>query len=136
MIQAAQSRFPESQVCYAGVDEFEARAAGQTAGLPLKAAYQMLRRTGARIRLLPGDPATAIPRGANTLAKVDLLVISAGITPESLAPAWLYVPRVLSEQSLVVHERSDSVGSPVGFRVVSRRRIEELAIRATGRRAA
>ena len=136
MIQVAQRRCPDSQVCYVGVDQFEARATDEEAGLPLKAAYQMLRRTGARVRLLPGDPLTAISRAANSMAKVDLLVVSGGLSRPSLASAWLYIPRLLSDQSLVVQGRFDESGRPAGFRVVSARHVEELAMRAAGRRAA
>jgi len=136
MVQVAQRRCPDSQVCYVGVDQFEARATDEEAGLPLKAAYQMLRRTGARVRLLPGDPLTAISRAANSMAKVDLLVVSGGLSRPSLASAWLYIPRLLSDQSLVVQGRFDESGRPTGFRVVSARHVEELAMRAAGRRAA
>jgi hypothetical protein len=70
------------------------------------------------------------------MAKVDLVVISAGVKLEALAPAWLYIPRMLGDPSLVVHERSTASAGPVGFRVVSARQVEELAARAAALRAA
>jgi hypothetical protein len=136
MIQAAQRRFPGTQVRYAGVDQFEAGAPGDGAGMPLKSAYQTLRVTGASIRLLPGDPLTAISRAANSMAKVDLLVVSAALDWHGLARTWLYVPRMLRDRSLVVCEQTAADGRKASFRVLSARHIEELAQRAAGRRAA
>ena len=136
MIEVAHRRFPEGQVCYTGVDQFEARDIIRGAVLPLKSAYQMLRRTGARVRLLPGDPLNVISRAANSMAKVDLLVVSVGAEPVSLARMWLYVPRFLHAESLVVCERANREGTQTGFRVLPVRHVSELARRATGRRAA
>lgn len=136
MIEVAQRRYPESQVCYTGVDEFEARCGDDGPAVPLKSAYQMLRRTGARVRLLPGDPLAAISRAANNMAKVDLLVISSSVNRESLGRAWLYVPRLLDNASLVVYEQLQRTGKGAGFRVLSARHVGELAQRGAGRRAA
>ena len=136
MIQAAQRRFPGSQVRYAGVDQFEARGPEDGPGMPLKSAYQTLRATRASIRLLPGDPLAAISRAANSMAKVDLLVVSAAHDLRGLARTWLYVPRMLHERSLVVCEQTAACDRKAGFRILSAQHVEELAQRAAGRRAA
>ncbi|MGQ9574022.1 MAG: hypothetical protein ACUVUC_01765 [Thermoguttaceae bacterium] len=135
MIAVAQSHFPPGELSYTGVDPFEARAPETQPGLSLKAAYQMLRATGARIRLLPGDPFAALSRAANSLGKVDLVVVSAAVEPANLSKAWFYVPRLLHAHSLVVWERLAADRRP-GFRVGSLRHVEELARRAGPRRAA
>jgi hypothetical protein len=136
MIRVAQRRFPGSQVRYAGVDQFEARVSGDGPGIPLKSAYQMLRATGANVRLLPGDPFSAISRAANSMAKVDLLVVSSGLDAQSLGQTWRYVSRILHGQSLVVCEQPKVGSRRAGFRILSARHVEELAERARGRRAA
>jgi hypothetical protein len=136
MIRAAQRRFPGSQVRYTGIDQFEARGAEDGPGIPLKSVYQILRATSANVRLLPGDPFGALSRAANSMAKVDLLVVSAGLDLHSLGQAWRYVPRILHDRSLVVYERAEVAGRRACFRVLSARHVEELAQRAAGRRAA
>ncbi len=135
MIQVAQRHFPGREASYVGVDPFEDRRPDDGPGVPLKTAYQVLRGTGAQVRLLPGDPWSAMSRAANSMSGVDLLVVSAGWGRASLARAWLYVPRVLRAQSLVVHQQSDATGQPAGFRVLLPRHVEELAQRALRRAA-
>ncbi len=136
MILIAQRNFPGTEVQYAGVDQFEARVPEDGPGIPLKSAYQLLRATGANLRVLPGDPLGVISRAANSMAKVDLLVISAGLDIDALGRTWHYVPRLLHDHSIVVCEQSASGRRKAGFRVLSARHIEELAQRAGGRRAA
>ena len=131
MIALASSLAQGSAVQYTGVDLFEARGDG-TAGVTLKRAFCLLRPTGARVRLVPGDVLTALSRHANHLAGIDLVVISADQDPYSLGQAWLYVPRMLHAQSLVFLEKRSPQGSE--FPLMSHRDIEAAAGRALRRR--
>ncbi len=101
MLEIAGIHCPPAEICYAGIDLFETRRPGDGPPLTLKRAFQLLRATGARIRLIPGDPFTALSGAANLLAATDLLVVSAGQDPDSLAKAWDFVPRMLHAQSRV-----------------------------------
>jgi hypothetical protein len=104
MIAVAQRAARQAEIRYTGIDLFEARTDG-TERIPLKSAHKSLRRSGARIQLVPGDPYSAIARIANSMRDTDLIVISADQDPESLAMAWPYFPRMMHPASLVVQER-------------------------------
>ena len=127
MIELAQRHQPEP-VHYAGIDLFEARAA-ETPGLTLKQAHSLLGGSGAKVRLVPGDPAAALRRAANVLPQTDVLVISADQDREALSRAWFYVPRMLHERSLVFREEQLAEGTR--FRLVARIEIERLAASST-----
>ena len=135
MIEVAASRTPIGEVRYTGVDAFEARSAAEGPGLSLKAAHRLLKATGARIQLVPGDPFAALARTANSLGPPDLAIFSHGLEPVSLERAWFYLPRTLHAGSLVLEERCLPSGEVSLHEVPS----EEVAKRATGstdRRAA
>lgn len=94
---------PAAEVRYAGIDLFEARPA-DAPGLPLKQLHTLLKPIGVKVQLIPGDPFAALSRAANGLTKTDLLIISADQDAESLARAWIYVPRMLLAESRVFLE--------------------------------
>ncbi len=100
MIKLAVDGTSRSKVRYTGIDEFEMRD-DPASGLDLRVAYQTLKPSDARIRLVPGDPFTALARHANTLLDTDLLVVRADQDPASMARAWFYVPRMLHDNSVV-----------------------------------
>lgn len=136
MIEVASACASPKDVRYTGIDLFEAQASGQNTGLSLKAAHQVLKRTGATIRLCPGDPCSALARVANDLGQVDLVVVSAGVEPSSMERAWRFVPRLLHGASLVFVETELSPNGARALRCVRRREIDALASAATLRRAA
>jgi predicted O-methyltransferase YrrM len=119
---------------YAGIDMFEARSNGDGPGLALKAAHSLLATTGVKVRLVPGDPMSALSRTANSLARQDLIIISAYQDRESLAKAWFYVPRMLHETTVVLLEEPAEEGTTL--RRVSHEEIAKLATPPKGRRAA
>ncbi|MCE9605613.1 MAG: class I SAM-dependent methyltransferase [Planctomycetia bacterium] len=123
------------ETSYTGIDLFEARQNGDGAGLSLKAAHKLLAASGAKVRLVPGDPFGALSRSANAIGKQDLVIISADQDRESLAKAWFYVPRMLHETTTVLlEEKSEGVSS---LRTVSHDEIAKLAQPpGKGRRAA
>lgn len=136
MIEVARLCAPKSEVHYTGVDLFEARTGGAGSGLTVKSAHRLLKPTGARVRLLPGDPLSALSRAANTLGGTELILISVGNSLASLAPAWFYVPRMLAPSCRVLIEERSGPEGELQFRRMGRDEIERLAAAATVRRAA
>ena len=54
------------------------------------------------MQLTPGtSPADSLMRIANTVGKVDLLIVPAELDVPSQSRAWFFVPRMLHEQSVV-----------------------------------
>jgi hypothetical protein len=136
MIEVATLNAAVGDVCYTGVDLFEARPEAAGPNLTLRAAYRLLRPTGARLRLVPGDPFAALSRAANTLTGTELVVISAGHDPDALARAWFYLPRMLGRHCLVLIEKPGEPEGELALRSIARDEIERLARNATLRRAA
>jgi hypothetical protein len=136
MIEVARLQFPPDQIHYTGIDLFEARAPSDGSRTTLKSVYRQLMRTGARVQLLPGDPFMALARSANRLGGSQLLLISAAHDPGSLARAWFYVPRMLSNDALVLIEEPSGPGGERAIRHVAREEIDRLAHAASLRRAA
>ncbi len=93
----------QEEVSYTGIDLFEARPEEHSA-LSLKQAYKQLTPSGARLKLLPGDPYSALARSANSLLNTDLIIIGADQDADSLERAWFYVPRMLHGNSTVLIE--------------------------------
>jgi hypothetical protein len=126
MIRVAGLSVPPDEVHYTGIDLFESRAALDGPGMSLRMAHSLVRSTRARVRLLPGDPFGALSRAANNLRGTDLVVVSAGNDPASLAAAWFYFPRMLHDRSLVfVHDIPPEGGGTM--RQVNRAEIERWA---------
>jgi len=101
VITLAKRYHADCELHYTGIDLFEDRDVAQLP-LPLKHAYRQLRSTGARIRLVPGDTYAALARTANSLAQVELVLISQEIARESLASAWFYLPRTLAKDAVIL----------------------------------
>jgi len=131
---AARSSRSAGDVHYTGIDPFEARSTADGPGLSLKMAHRLMNGTGARIRLVPGDPLSALARTANSLGSTDLVVISHRQDPQSLAGAWFYLPRLLYPGSVVFAEQRVP-GGGLALQVVSLGEIERLAAAATRRAA-
>jgi hypothetical protein len=134
MIEMAATRVPRGDIQYAGLDPFEARGDPGGTGLSLKRAYRMLYPTGARLRLVPGDPLDELARVANSLGKVDLLVFSGGVDTSNLR-TWWFVPRLLHERTQVCIERRSADGA-TRIEWKTRAEIDELAAAGAKRRAA
>jgi hypothetical protein len=135
MINVAQLASPGQEVHYAGVDPFEGRSESDGPGLTLKAAHQLLRRDGVRVQLVPGNLADSLARVANSLGKVDLLIVPAALESPSYARAWFFVPRMLHEQSLVFVEQTLENGQML-LEIKARNEIEVLASAGVRRQAA
>jgi hypothetical protein len=129
LLEIAAWRMNGEPIRYAGNDLFECRLAGQPK-LALKQAYHDLRATGHTIRLLPGDPYSALARSANALTGTDLVLIAAGQDAASLERAWRYVPRMLHDQSLVFQQSAIGDQGQFAWRLVASEEIKRLAASA------
>src|SRR3972149_7327058 len=67
MIDAAARFAPRSEIQFVGMDPFEARSETDGPGLSLISAHRVLKPSGAKIKLIPGDPLNNIARMANDL---------------------------------------------------------------------
>lgn len=135
MIEVAGLCCPPRQIEFSAVDLFEARSAADGPGMTLKMAHRLLGGTRARVQLVPGDPHVGLARVANSLGRLDLVVISARLDPGHLGRAWFYVPRLLHDRTQVFLERL-LPGGRRSLRLVARDEIETLAAAGTLRRAA
>jgi len=108
LIEFAQLYADDRPIQYLGIDMFEGRPNGD--GIPLKTAHKTLNALGAKVQLVPGDAASALPRVANAFRDVQLLIISADQDAESIRQALSWIPRMLNEQSLVLWEVKDAKG--------------------------
>ena len=134
MLYVAADLHGAEAVRYTGIDTYDDRPDGAPP-LALKDVYRQLRATGAHIRLVPGDPLTALARTANLLPETDLLLLTAHIDAATLHGAWFYVPRMLHTGSLVVREETTAMGRST-FRTLTHAEIEQRATTVRRRRAA
>jgi hypothetical protein len=132
-IALAQRYHPAEPILFAGVDCFDARPAGAPE-LSLKSAHQILRPTGAKIHLFPGQPHEALPRAANTLHDVELVLISADQPADSLARAWFFLNRLLAPQAVVLREEMHE--NQPRLNLLTRVELERLGAAPPRRRAA
>jgi hypothetical protein len=137
MIELAKLVSPQKEISYTGIDAFEGRACanGAIAGPSLKAAHQLLRCAPARVRLVPGDLPDALTRVANSLGKIDLLIVPGEVDSPAFARMWHFVPRMLHERSVVFVERLMADGQK-DLGVKPRDEVDALAAVGVSRRAA
>jgi hypothetical protein len=141
IVETAQRCAATRDIEITGVDLFEGRPQDATSQLSLKEAHRMLRETGVQVKLVPGDPYSALARTANSLPNIDLMLIDADQDADSLAQAWFYAPRMLHETSLVLVEHAQGVDKKSGHRItrfdrLDRSSIEQMASHVRVRRAA
>ena len=108
MIWLAQQYQPADCIHFAAVDRFDSRPL-EVPHFTLKAAHKLLRPTGSRVNLIPGDPLEGLGRAVNLLHGFDLVVISADQDAASMDKSWFYLQRMLAPQAVVLQEdhRSD-----------------------------
>ncbi len=125
MIGVAGRYHPTEELRYVGVDLFEARTAKAGPRVSLKDAHCLLRGTGIRCHLVPGDPLQALARSANSLPGNELVLISAADDAESLERAWFYLPRMLAPDAAGLCRQPSRRCSEIGW--------NELAANVAGR---
>jgi hypothetical protein len=131
LIRVAQWRNPGVAISYAGIDLFELRQSADGPGMSLKLAHKRLTATGGKIRLIPGDPFTALARSANSLTGHELLLIAADQRGAALDKSWFYFPRLITPQGLVLVEQPDS-----DWQLMLAAELQQRAAQNSGRRAA
>jgi predicted O-methyltransferase YrrM len=136
MISVALRYQPADAIRYVGVDLFEARQPAVPAGLTFKSAHCLLKATGVRVQLVPGDVYSALSRTANSLRENDLVLISHDQDKAALEQAWFFLPRMLHEKSLVLRETLDDDGVTTCWEAMPLAEIESLASRQQTRRRA
>jgi hypothetical protein len=136
MIEVAGGRAGAEGVMFTGIDLFELRTAEDGPGLSLKSAHRKLVATGAKIRLLPGDPFAALARSLNMLGTADLVLVSADQDQASLSRAWYFIERLLLERSHVLVEGPHDGKHEGPFRAVPLTEVRKLAGSMERRRAA
>jgi hypothetical protein len=132
MIALAGSLVGGKRIAYTGADLFEASKRSE---LSLKATYQQLLPTGAKLRLIPGEPMTALPQVANGLGQFDLIVISVDSLSAQTPRGWYYLQRLLHPRSVVLVEEA-AAGGQTAFRPLSLAEIEARGLATRTRRAA
>jgi hypothetical protein len=107
LIDAATRYVPREEIRYIGIDPFEDRTAEQGPGLTLINAHRLLKSSGARIQLIPGNPLDALIRSANHLGAVDLIIISRDGSQETEPGPqfWSYLLRLLQPDTMVFQEK-------------------------------
>ncbi|MBN2290913.1 MAG: hypothetical protein JXM70_00725 [Pirellulales bacterium] len=135
IIETAQLVSPDVEINYTGIDLFEARTAADGPGVSLKLAHRQLSTTGAKIKLIPGNPLSAFTRAANSLGNTDLVIISARQNPSEMSAAWFYVPRILHANSILFEEQGH-LGGQIQLISVSPQEIAKRAGENNRRRAA
>jgi hypothetical protein len=135
MIEIARRASAHCDVHYVGMDLFEGRPASDTPGISLKTAHQLLRNAGAKVQLVPGDPSGGLVRLANSLGKIDLLIVPAELDSPFFARMWSFVPRMLDQRSLVFVEWTGD-DTETTMSIKSRSEIDRLAALGVSRRAA
>jgi hypothetical protein len=135
MIEVARRVCSVTDIHYVGMDLFEGRPESIGSALSLKAAHQLLRASGARVQLVPGNPSDSLIRLANSLGKIDLLIVPAELDSPESARMWFFVPRMLHERSLVYVEGPSIDGQRL-LRLKPRPEIDRLASAGVTRRAA
>jgi hypothetical protein len=134
IIDAAARFTARSDIQYVGMDPFEARTEQEGPGLTLINAHRLLTRTGAHVKLIPGDPLKSLARAANDLGQFDIMIVSPQNDAERLSRVWYFVPRLLHAQSRIFVEHNAYGGKTL--QTVSLHEIEQWAARAIRWKAA
>jgi hypothetical protein len=135
ILTAARLANPTKPPYYIGIDLFEERAPTAPPVWSLLEAYRTLRAAGAQVRLVPAEPAAGLMQVANELGKIDLMLISAGSMPAENSHLWLFLPRMLNQQAVVLCQRLDK-DNKASFQCLDRAALGQFAAAALKRRAA
>ncbi len=126
MFAVASRHQGDDKLRYVGIDLFEDRPAGQPR-IALKQAYHQFRQQQVRVQLVPGDPFTALARIANYISGIDLVVVAGDQDAESMARAWMFLPRMIHADTMIFSQSSDAHGKLTDFAELTRPQLDELA---------
>jgi len=134
ILRLAQRVSPDAELHYTAIDLFDARPS-DCQPLKLKSMHQLLAKTNVHVRLIPGDPLSALARAANQLSGTQLLIVSAAVDSLAMAQAWRYVPRMLCPSAVVLE--TFATGPNRRYKTVTTTEIERrIAVAGRSRRAA
>ena len=119
---------------FVGLDRFEGRLPSEPAGPTLKQAHQRLHGL-ARTQLVPGNADTSLARLCNHLGIFDLVLFYAVTDPRHVERCWFFIQRITNPASLVLAEIAASTAGAIGWQLVPKAKIDDLAARAVLRRA-
>lgn len=88
-----------TRIQYCGIDLFDMRA--DQSPLSLKEAHNRLTKSGAKVRLVPGDLSSALARTANILQNTDLLIVDATYSRDQLESVYHFLPRMLHAETSI-----------------------------------
>lgn len=106
LIQVCQKFAEGEQVRYTGIDLFESRPESEPQ-ISLLAMHKQLNKTGAKVKLVPGDPESATARVANSLAGTDLILLTCKQSLDELDRFWFFLPRMVHDQSTLLFRESE-----------------------------
>jgi len=109
LIDQAQQWSSEAKVSYTAIDLFDSRP-HDLPPLKLIETHRTLCKTGAVVKLVPGDENSALARIANALTNTDLILISTCTDIQSQTQLWFYLPRMLNDKSLVFRQVTGETG--------------------------
>lgn len=133
VLSLAARHCASEQIQLVGIDRFESRPASEPR-IALKEAHRLLRATGAKVNLVPGDPLEALSRVSNSIQGVELVLVSADQDQASLEKAWFYLPRMLSPDAILLREEPAAAG--IVLKPFTRIELERWASSAATRRRA
>ncbi len=126
LLAIAKRNAPGVEIAYTGIDRFED---GPSAAdrISLKQAYRQLRQPQVKVQLAPGDPLGALSRISNNISGVDLVVIAADQDADSLAEAWMFLPRMIHSKTRIFRQSRAADGKLGDFAEMSLEKLDELA---------
>jgi hypothetical protein len=135
LLAIALRNVSDAGLCYTGIDLFEDRPAGLDR-IALKQAYQQLRQQHVKVQLVPGDPFAALARIANYISGIDLVVVAGDQDAESMARAWMFLPRMIHAQTRIFWQATEADGKLEDFAEMPRQQLEQRALWRGSRRMA
>nr|MCU0978180.1 hypothetical protein [Pirellulaceae bacterium] len=69
----------------------------------------------------------ALARISNYITGLDLVVVSGDQDPDSMARAWMFLPRMIHAQTLIFSQATDAHGKLTDFAPLTRQQLDQLA---------
>ena len=117
LIRVAQ-KFTDEPILYTGIDLFESRNEDQPQ-VSLIEMHKRLKKTGAKIKLVPGDPESSTARVANSLCGTDLILLTLETELADLDRFWFFFPRMVHDETMMLVQSGKDSGER--FRVMQKK---------------
>ncbi len=104
LIELAQVSSGAAKIRYTAIDLFDSRPADMPE-LKLIQTHRELCKTGAQVKLMPGDE-SVLGQIANSLTNSDLILISSCSDIQSQSQLLFYLPRMVHENSLILQQQT------------------------------